>query len=83
MSDAAADAATRYDQCPLAAAGFTLVRFEELGTRVIGPDGRCCCTVAARCPDVDRTARGRCTLADLRELDAAAARRRAWQMGWD
>ncbi len=71
----------RYDDCPLEAAGFRLESFAELPTVVIGPDGKCICTKHNRCRDVDRRDGNRCTLEDLKRLDAQARDRRSWQSG--
>ncbi len=71
----------RYLECPLATAGFRLQTFSELPPLIIGADGKCICTHASHCMDVDKRDGNRCTLAQLRDLDSQAVRRRAWQSG--
>ncbi len=71
----------KYETCPLAAAGFKLASFTELPTMVIGPDGKCICTVSDRCLDVDKRDGQRCTMEQLRSLDQQAISRRASQSG--
>ena len=71
----------KYELCPLTAAGLALVTFAELPALVIGPDGKCICAKNQPCMDVDKRDGQRCTLEQLRQLDAAARRRRACQSG--
>ncbi len=71
----------RYDECPLAAAGFRLANFAELPSLIIGPDGKCICTKTVPCLDVDKRDGLRCTLEQLRRLDEVASARRGWQNG--
>lgn len=71
----------RFNECPLEDAGFRLEKFSELGTVVIGVDGKCICTVEDRCLNVDKRDGLRCTLAQLRQLNSEAESHRAWQSG--
>ncbi len=70
-----------YEKCPLTVAGFSLWPFRELGTVVIGSDGRCICTKEGKCINVDKRDGMRCSLAELKQLNNEASRRRAWQSG--
>jgi len=76
-----ADADQRYECCPLTAAGFSLVRFSVLGTRVFGADGRCICTAKDRCADVDKKDEKRCTIEQMHKLNSEAEFRRRIQSG--
>ncbi len=67
----------RYNECPLEVAGFTLARYDELGTAVIGPDGKCICTFRKGCLDVDKRDGMRCTRQQLEQLNYDAVIRRA------
>ncbi len=75
------DGTDKYETCPLKAAGLSLHTLYELGTVVIGPDGKCICTVGQRCMDVDKKGETRCTLEELKTLNSQAERRRSWQSG--
>lgn len=72
-----------YDECPLKRAGFTRVHLSELGTIILGPDGKCICTTAARCTNCDKVDGVRCTEKQLEQLNYEAAQRRARQSGWN
>ncbi len=73
----------KYPTCPLDEAGFYIATFVELPTVIIGPDGKCICTIDQTCRNVDRRDGQRCTLAELKQLDREAISRRAWQSGRD
>lgn len=70
-----------YDECSLKAAGLSLYHTQELGTLVIGPDGKCICVKGEQCINTDKRGDQRCTLEELRRLDDWAYSRRAWQSG--
>lgn len=71
----------KYEVCPFKAAGFRLLCLDELPAIVIGTDGKCVCTEASRCLDVDKRDGLRCTEEQLRQLNRVAMGRRAYQGG--
>lgn len=76
-------ATDKYTECPLKAAGFKVEYFSELGTLVIGADGKCICTIDKRCMNVDKRDEQRCTVEQLRQLNREASYRRGYQSGGD
>lgn len=60
---------------------FKLTKLHELPAVLIGPDGKCDCSVNDRCINPHKTHKNRCTLKELEQLSREAIARRAWQSG--
>lgn len=62
---------------------YRLETLSELGSFIIGPDGRCTCTVTDNCPLRKTGTQDRCTIRELKSCNSEAQSRRAWQSGGD